>query len=213
MSCPRSEQVSGQLAAGLLLVDVDHGLSRNPWIQPALVTTGSPASCAGSISIRWVGTSTTTPSTPASAAWRSRRRHFAQTGPAPKPVPGVTQPARLMLEREDPSRRAEEPRPQGQHTDCVAALPRQRLRGHIRTIAELSIARFTRSRTSERTCGASLTTRDTVFWDTPAAGRHRPSRRRGRPGGRCVRRSHRAPSDYVVRSMATKPTMEDAGCQ
>ena len=35
-----------------------------PAIRPALVTTGSPASCVASSSTRWVGTSTTTPSTP-----------------------------------------------------------------------------------------------------------------------------------------------------
>ena len=35
-----------------------------PSIQPALVITGTPASWPGSNSTRWVGTSTTTPSTP-----------------------------------------------------------------------------------------------------------------------------------------------------
>ncbi len=35
-----------------------------PAIRPALVTTGNPASCTASSSTRWVGTSTTTPSTP-----------------------------------------------------------------------------------------------------------------------------------------------------
>ena len=106
-----------------------------PSIQPALVTTGTPANWTGSNSTRWVGTSTTTPSTPRLSGWpRRRRRSRRQVGDRHQRHGVASRRAscsRVNTRRDGPIKRA-----QGQHADRVGTFPGQRLGGDVRPIAE-----------------------------------------------------------------------------
>src|SRR5215213_9249551 len=132
------EEVAGQLAAGLFLIDVQYGLTRYTG-DPAGAGHYGQAGKLGGVDVNQMSRHLYHQAlhapllqrvdpigdTACREVWHRREHH------------GVSQPTCLMLEGEDPSGRSNQRRSQSQHTDRVTALPSQCLSGDIRTIAEI----------------------------------------------------------------------------
>ena len=123
---PQIEEVSGQLAAGLFLVNIHHSLSRNI-VDPAGARHDGQTGKLRWVDIDQMGRHLHDQTLDTAVQQRAdslsdtscrQIRHGSE-------CEGVAELPCLMLEGEDSSRRAKEPRSQCQHTDRVTALPRQ----------------------------------------------------------------------------------------
>ena len=135
---PQTEEVSGQLAAGPFLINIHHSLSRNI-VDPAGARHHGQAGKLRWVDIDQMGwhlhdqTLDTAVQQRADSLSDTSCRQIRHRSEGER----VAQLTCLMLKGEDSSRRADEPRSQCQHTDCVAALPPQCLCSGIRTVTKL----------------------------------------------------------------------------
>ena len=164
------DQVAGAAAATRHLLELGH--DRQGVRRPAsTATTGTSAAARPARRAEpSSGAMTRMPSTPCmrsrSTALRTEARSSASRLTMLDEVALVVRGA---LDPEQRRRRPVQRRVEAHHAERARAPGDERARRGVRAVVELRIARRTRSRVSVRPARLSLSTRETVWWETPAS--------------------------------------------
>ena len=166
----QTEEVPGQLATGLFLVNVHHSLpldivdptGARHHRQTGKLRRVEIGQMSWHLHHQTLDAPVQQRADPLSDTLRRQIRHRGK-------CERIAQPPCLMLKSEDTPRRTEEPRSQCQHTNRVAALPPQSLGSDIRTVTKLLDRSIHPLAYIGAHIGRAVDARETVFCDTPAA--------------------------------------------